>query len=58
MSRFPALKALAFLDAFFPFFLSELFDTDGVDVHGIWIGFGVLVVSVVSLNGVKIVGFS
>ena len=35
MSRFPALKAAAFLDAFLPFFLGEFFNPDGVDIHGI-----------------------
>ena len=41
VSGFSALKATTFLDAFFPFFLSEFFNADGVDVHGIWIDFGV-----------------
>ena len=54
MSRFPALKAAAFPDAFLPFFLGKLFNVDGVDVHGVWIDFWVLVVSVVSLNWVRV----
>ena len=57
MSRFPAPKALSFLDAFFPFFLGELFNVDGVDVHGVWIDFGGFVASVVSLNQVRVIGF-
>ena len=58
MSRLSALKASAFLDAFFPFFFGEFFNVDGVDVHGIWVNFGALVVSVVSLKRVGVVGFS
>ena len=58
MSMFPAPKALALLDAFFPFFFGEFFNADRVDVHGVWIDFGVLVVGVVSLNRVGVVGFS
>ena len=57
MSGFPAPKALAFLDAFFPFFLGEFFNADRVDIHSVWIDFGGLVVSVVFLNGVRVVGF-
>ena len=57
MSGFPASKASSFLDAFFPFFFGEFFNVDGVDVHGIWIDFWVLVVSMVSLNQVRVVGF-
>ena len=57
MSRFPAQKASAFLDAFFPFFFGEFFNADGVNIHGIWIDFWVLVVGVVSLNWVRVVGF-
>ena len=57
MSRFPALKASSFLDAFFPFFFGEFFNADGVNVHGVWINFWALVVSVVSLDWVGVVGF-
>ena len=57
VSEFSASKASAFLDAFFPFFMGEFFNADGVDVHGIWINLGALVVGVVSLNGVGVVGF-
>ena len=57
MSRFPAPKALAFPDAFFPFFFGEFFNADGVDVH-IWVNFGVLVVGVVPLDRVWVIGFS
>ena len=57
MSRFSASKALAFLDALFPFFLGEFFNVDRVDVHSIWVNFGVLVVGVVPLNKVGVVGF-
>ena len=57
MSRFPAPKASAFLDAFFPFFFGEFFNVDGVDVR-IWVDFGVLVVGVVSLDRVGVIGFS
>ena len=57
MSRFPASKASSFLDAFLPFFFGKFFNVDGVDIHGIWIDFWVLVVSVVSLNWVRVVGF-
>ena len=56
MSGFPALKASAFLDAFFPFFLGEFFDMNGVNVHSIWIDLGAWVVGVVSLDGVGVVG--
>ena len=56
MSRFSALEAAAFLDAFLPFFLGELFDSDRVNIHGIWVNFGGLVVSVVPLDGVGVVG--
>ena len=54
MSRFPASKAVAFLDALLSFFLGESFNSDGVDIHGIWVRLGGLVVS---LNGVGVVGF-
>ena len=57
MSGFSALKAAALPDALFPFFFGEFFNADGVDVHGIWINLGALVVGVVSLNGVGVVGF-
>ena len=57
MSGFPALKASSLLDAFFPFFFGKFFNADGVDVHGVWINVWVLVVSVVSLNRVRVVGF-
>ena len=53
-----ASEALAFLDAFFPFFFGKFFNADGVNVHGIWIDFGVLVVGVASLDRVGIIGFS
>ena len=58
MSGFSALKAAALPDALFPFFFGEFFNADGVDIHGIWIDFGGLVVGVVFLNRVGIVGFS
>ena len=54
---FSASKALSFLDAFFPFFFGEFFNADGVDVHGVWIDFWALVVSVGSLDWVGVVGF-
>ena len=57
MSGFPAPKALAFPDAFFPFFFGEFFNVDGVDVR-IWVDFGVLVVGVVPLDRVWVIGFS
>ena len=57
MSRFSASEAAAFLDAFLPFFLGEFFNSDRVDVHGIWVSFVALVVSMVPLNGVGVVGF-
>ena len=57
MSGFPASEASSFLDAFFPFFFGEFFNADGVDVHGVWIDFWALVVSVVSLDWVGVVGF-
>ena len=57
MSGFPAPEALALLDALFPFFFGEFFNTDRVDIHSIWIGFWTLVVSRVSLNWVRVVGF-
>ena len=57
MSTFPASKASAFFDAFLLFFFGEFFNADGVDIHGIWIDFGVLVVSVVPLNRIGVVGF-
>ena len=58
MSGFSASKASAFLDAFFPFFFGKFFNADRVDVHGVWIDVGVLVVGVVSLSWVGVVGFS
>ena len=57
MSEFPASEASSFLDAFFPFLLGEFVNTNGVDVHGIWIGFWALVFGVVSLDRVGVVGF-
>ena len=57
MSGFSASKASFFLDTFFPFFLGEFFNADGIDVHGIWIDFGAWVVGVVSLDRVGVVGF-
>ena len=57
MSGFSALEASSFLDAFLPFFFGEFFNADGVDVHGVWIDFWVLVVGVVSLDWVGVVGF-
>ena len=50
VSGFSALNPSAFLDAPFSFFLGEVFDVDGVDIHGIWIDFWVLVVGVVLLK--------
>ena len=57
MSGLPASKASSFLDAFLSFFFGEFFNADGVDIHGVWIGFWALVVSVVSLDWVGVVGF-
>ena len=57
MSGFSASKASSFLDAFLFFFFGEFFNADGVDVHGVWIEFWVLVVGVVSLDGVGVIGF-
>ena len=57
MSGFSASKASSFLDAFLPFFFGEFFNANGVDVHGVWIDFWVLVVGVVSLDWVGVVGF-
>ena len=58
MSGFEALEALAFLDAFSPFFLGELFNMDRVDIHGIWVDFGTLVVGgVIPLNRIGVVRF-
>ena len=57
MSEFPASEASSFPDAFLPFFFGKFFNADGVDVHGIWIDFQGLVVSVVSLDWVGVVGF-
>ena len=57
MSGFSALKVSAFSNTFFPFFLGEFFNVNGVDIHGIWIDFGALVVGVVSLDWVWVVGF-
>ena len=57
VSEFSASEALAFLDAFLSFFLGEFFYADGVDVHSVWINFWILLVSVVSLNQVRVVGF-
>ena len=58
MSGFSASEAAAFLDASFPFLLGEFFNSDGVNVHGVWVNFGVLVAGVVSLSRVGVVGFS
>ena len=57
MSEFSASEASSFLDAFLPFFFGEFFNVDGVDIHGVWIDFWTLVVSVVSLDRVGVVGF-
>ena len=57
VSWFSASKALAFLDAFFSFFLGELFNVDGVDIHDIWINFWALMIGVIPLNRVWVVGF-
>ena len=58
MSEFSASEALSFSDTFFPFFLGELFDVDGVNIHSIWIDFGVLVTrGMISLDGVGVIGF-
>ena len=57
MSRFPAPKASSFPDAFFPFFFGEFFNADGADIHGVWIDFWALVVSMASLDWVGVVGF-
>ena len=57
MSGFSALKASAFLDAFFPFFFGKFFNADGVNVHGVQVDFWALVVSVVPLDWVGVVGF-
>ena len=57
MSGFSASKASSFSDAFLSFFFGEFFNADGVDVHGIWIDFWTLVVSMVSLDWVGVVGF-
>ena len=57
MSGFPASEASSFSDAFLPFFFGKFFNADGVDVHGVWINFWALVVSVVSLDLVGVVGF-
>ena len=57
MSEFPALKAMAFPYTLFSFFLGEFFNSDGIDIHGVWIDFGALVVSMVFLNRVGVVGF-
>ena len=57
MPRFSASKASAFLDTFFSFLFGKFFNADGVDVHGVWIDFWGLVVSVVSLDWVGVVGF-
>ena len=57
VSGFSALEASSFSDASFPFFLGEFFNADRVNVHGVWINFGALVVGVVSLNKVGVVGF-
>ena len=57
MSGFPASKASSFLDAFFPFFSGEFFNANGVDIHGVWIDFWALMVSVVSLDLVGVIGF-
>ena len=57
MSGFPASEASSLFDAFFPFFFGEFFNADRVDIHGVWINFWALVVSVVSLDWVGVVGF-
>ena len=57
MSEFSASKALPFLDAFFLFFLGKFFNVDGINIHGVWVDFWGLVVSVVSLDWVGVVGF-
>ena len=57
MSGLSASKASSLLDAFFPFFFGEFFNADGVDIHGVWIDFWTLVVSMVSLDRVGVVGF-
>ena len=57
MSGFSASKASSFLDAFLSFFLGEFFNSDGVDIHSVWIDFWGLVVGVVSLDGVGVVRF-
>ena len=56
VSEFSASKASSFLDAFLSFFFGEFFNADGVDIHGIWVGFWALVVGVVSLDRVGVVG--
>ena len=55
---FSASEAVAFFDASLSFFLGEFFNPDGVNVHGIWVNFGGLVVGVVSLSWVGVVRFS
>ena len=59
-SGFSASKAMAFPDAFFPFFLGEFFNVDGVDIHSIWINFwlGVVILIVVLSCGVMVVRVS
>ena len=57
VSEFSASEASSFLDAFLSFLFGEFFDADGVDIHGIWVDFWVLVVGVVSLDWVGVVGF-
>ena len=57
MSGFSALEASSLLDASLSFFFGEFFNADGVDIHGVWIDFWTLVVSVVSLDWVGVVGF-
>ena len=57
MSEFSASKALAFPDTFFSFFFGELFYVNGVDIHGVWVDFWVLVVGVVPLDSIGVVGF-
>ena len=57
MSGFSALKALAFPDAFFSLLLGEFLNVNGVDIHGVWVDFGVLVVGMVSLDRVRVIGF-
>ena len=45
--RFPASETETFSDAFFPFLLGEFFNVDGVDIHSIWVSFGLALVALV-----------